>query len=196
MFDGLEDWQSEQLVEGIEGGAVIIFPTDTVYGIGCTINSSSGIDRVYRIKGRSEDKPFPVLATKKQAAEIASFSSRERRAIKQFWPGNLTLVLRTEEKIDNRLVKQGKIALRVPDLTPLLKLLEASGPLVGTSANISGDPAPRRLEAVAPLLLKEVDYVLGVSSGSGQPSTVAGWNGKESSWEVFREGEIGTEELP
>jgi len=194
----MEDWKEEQLVERVENGAVFIYPTDTCYGIGCSIRSTRGIDAVYRIKGRPEDKPVPVLLCKQHVESLVTPSAVEWKAIQRHWPGGLTLVMEVTEppKWDERLLRENTMALRSPGLNLLNQFLSRVGPIVGTSANISGDPSPARLEDVHPQLLAEVDFVLGEHEAKGTPSTVAEWNPDSVSWTVHREGPVDPDRLP
>jgi len=134
--------------EGIEkaskiakSGGVIIFPTDTVYGIGCDPYNKKSVDRIYQIKGRPKSKPFPVLAYSIEvAAEIVEFDKDSKKIAGKFWPGPLTLILKVkDEKLKTSLHLEEKIAIRVPNNQCLLNLLKNSKLLIGTSANISGE---------------------------------------------------------
>jgi len=134
--------------EGIEkaskiakSGGVVIFPTDTVYGIGCDPYNKKSVDRIYQIKGRPKSKPFPVLAYSIEvAAEIVEFDKDSKKIAGKFWPGPLTLILKVkDEKLKTSLHLEEKIAIRVPNNQCLLNLLKNSKLLIGTSANISGE---------------------------------------------------------
>ena len=125
----------------IKEGGVAIFPTDTVYGIGCNPYDVKSVKKIYEIKSRSEVKPFPVLAYSLDIVkQITSIDKITEKIIKKYWPGPLTLILKlTDEKLKKSLKLENKIAVRIPDSKCTLKLLEKCGLLVGTSANISGD---------------------------------------------------------
>ncbi|KAF0133161.1 MAG: tRNA threonylcarbamoyladenosine biosynthesis protein [Candidatus Saganbacteria bacterium] len=124
--------------EIIKSGGIIIFPTETVYGIGASALNKSAIKKIYKIKGRSFDKPLQVLISdKKQIAEFAKeISTSAQELIKKYWPGSLTLVLKKRGSRNNT------VGLRMPDHKFILKLIKETGPLAATSANISGKPAP------------------------------------------------------
>lgn len=194
----LESWQQKQLSERIKQGKIFIYPTDTGYGLGCTIYSLDSIKKIFDIKERPVDKTVPILCTCSQANKLAEFAPPEEKAAREFWPGALTLVLKAKEpdKLDKRLVRDGNLALRVPALEPLVELLELSVPVIGTSANLSGQPMPARVEDLEPALVKKVDFVLGEARGKGESSTVAGWSNSDSNWKIYREGPISKTELP
>ena len=128
-------------VEIIENGGVIIFPTDTVYGIGCDPYDANAVKKIYEIKSREKIKSLPVLASSieivKQISIIDEFTEK---IIKKYWPGPLTLILKLKDKnLKKSLNLEDKIAVRIPNSECTLKLLNKCNLLVGTSANVSGD---------------------------------------------------------
>ena len=128
-------------VEIIENGGVIIFPTDTVYGIGCNPYDANAVKKIYEIKSREKIKSLPVLASSieivKQISIIDEFTEN---IIKKYWPGPLTLILKLKDKnLKKSLNLEDKIAVRIPNSECTLKLLNKCNLLVGTSANVSGD---------------------------------------------------------
>ena len=128
-------------VEIIENGGVIIFPTDTVYGIGCNPYDANAVKKIYEIKSREKIKSLPVLASSieivKQISIIDEFTEK---IIKKYWPGPLTLILKLKDKnLKKSLNLEDKIAVRIPNSECTLKLLNKCNLLVGTSANVSGD---------------------------------------------------------
>lgn len=128
-------------VEIIENGGVIIFPTDTVYGIGCNPYDANAVKKIYEIKSRRKIKSLPVLASSieivKQISIIDEFTEK---IIKKYWPGPLTLILKLKDKnLKKSLNLEDKIAVRIPNSVCTLKLLNKCNLLVGTSANVSGD---------------------------------------------------------
>ena len=118
----------------------MIFPTDTVYGIGCDPYNKKAVSRLYEIKKREKTKLFPVLGISKMELEkIAEFNTMEEKIAEKFWPGQVTLILKVkDEKIRQTLCLDKKIAVRVPNNQCVLSLLKECKLLVGTSANISG----------------------------------------------------------
>jgi len=124
----------------INQGGIVVFPTDTVYGIGCDPYNKESVRKIYEIKSRDISKPLPVLVYSKEIAEqIAFFDEIAKKIAEKFWPGPLTIILKlTDENLKKSLNVSDKIAIRVPDHKCTLKLLEKCNFLVGTSANISG----------------------------------------------------------
>jgi L-threonylcarbamoyladenylate synthase len=131
----------EKTFQIIENGGIAIFPTDTVYGLGCNPYNSSAVKKIYEIKSREKIKSLPVLAYSLDIVkEIACIDSFTEKIIEKYWPGPLTLILKlTDQKLKKSLRLDNKIAIRIPDSKCALKLLEKCNLLVGTSANISGN---------------------------------------------------------
>jgi len=126
--------------KAINDGAIVIFPTDTVYGLGCNPYNHDAVLSLYEIKKRKKTKPFPVIGySKKELEKIAEFNPLEEKIAEKFWPGPITLILKIKDKeIQKSLDLEGKIAVRVPNNQCILALLKECKLLVGTSANISG----------------------------------------------------------
>ena len=126
--------------KAINDGAIVVFPTDTVYGLGCNPYNHDAVLSLYEIKKRKKTKSFPVLGySKKELEKIAEFNSLEEKIAEKFWPGPITLILKIKDKeIQKSLDLEGKIAVRVPNNQCVLALLKECKLLVGTSANISG----------------------------------------------------------
>lgn len=127
-------------VKSVRNGGVIVFPTDTVYGLGCDPYNKDAIKKIYKIKKRESSKLFPILAySKENLSDIVIFDEKSNKIAEKFWPGQVTLVLKLKDrKIGKSMNAQGKIAVRVPNNKCALALLKECKLLVGTSANISG----------------------------------------------------------
>ena len=130
----------EIAVTSIHNGGVIVFPTDTVYGLGCDPYNHEAVKKIYKIKKRESSKLFPILAySKKELSDIVVFDEKSNKIAEKFWPGQVTLVLKIKDKkIKKSMNAQSKIAVRVPNNSCALALLKECKLLVGTSANISG----------------------------------------------------------
>ena len=136
-----DDKGIEKIVQVIEKGGIVIFPTDTVYGIGCNPYNENAVKKIYEIKSRTKLKSLPVLAYSLDIVKkIALIDQFTEKIIEKYWPGPLTLILTlTDKKLKKSLNLESKIAVRIPDSKCTLKLLEKCRLLVGTSANISGN---------------------------------------------------------
>lgn len=128
------DESLKKAIQILKSGGVIIFPTETVYGIGTLASNEKAIKRIYEIKKRPSDKPLQILiADLKQVESLAQdISTKARELIKKYWPGPLTLVFKARSG--------GSVGIRMPKHDWLLKLIKEIGPLAATSANLSGEP--------------------------------------------------------
>ena len=138
-----DDEGIEKTFQVIKDGGIVIFPTDTVYGMGCNPYNANAVKKIYKIKSREKTKSLPVLAYSLDIVkEIARVDTFTEKIMKKYWPGPLTLILElTDKKLKKSLKLDNKIAVRIPDSKHTLKLLKKCGLLVGTSANISGNPS-------------------------------------------------------
>ena len=135
-----DDADIQVAAKAINNGATVVFPTDTVYGLGCDPYNHEAVLSLYEIKKRKKTKPFPVIGyAKKELEKIAEFNPLEGKIAEKFWPGPITLILKVKDKeIQKSLDLDRKIAVRVPNNQCVLALLKECKLLVGTSANISG----------------------------------------------------------
>lgn len=154
----------ERVAAVLRDGGVAVIPTDTVYGLAASVFEESAIDRIFLIKRRPPDAAVPVLMH--TAADlpllVSDVPSIAWKLIDRFWPGPLTLVFPARPSVSPTLTGGGKtVAVRVPAGKSCLQLLEAVGlPLVGTSANRSGDPPASRAAEAASAIGREVDAIL------------------------------------
>ena len=182
--------------EIVEKGGVIIYPTDTVYGIGCNPFNARAVERVYGLKKR-ENKPSPVLVSDlNQLRQVADPKPAELRAALLLWPGPVTIVMARKPSLPES-VTFGKptVGVRMPSDAVTLAIMQLSGlPLLGTSANLSGHPPARSPSELDPELVKGVDIV--VECGRtlyGRPSTVI--EVAEEGVRVVREGALSEYEV-
>jgi L-threonylcarbamoyladenylate synthase len=194
---GVSEREIEKAVKILRKGGVIAFPTDTVYGLGADAFNSSAVERVYKIKKRPKYQQFPLLiAEVKQLTvlaepipEIAWFLSR------RFWPGGLTLVLLKRDSVPAYLSASPTIAVRIPNHSACLALIQRLGdPIIGTSANISGQRPALTAQEVGAQLGGKIDFIIdGGKCTGGKESTVV--NITHESPVVLRQGIIPSREI-
>jgi L-threonylcarbamoyladenylate synthase len=179
-----------EAAELVARGGVIVYPTDTVYGLGCDPKKNSAVERVFEVKQRVA-RPIPIIcASLERAAEIVLLQGTALKLAEKYWPGPLTIVAPISADF-SPLIDQGtgSVGVRVPALQECVRLLEACGGfLTGTSANISGRPACVSAEDASRELGDVVDMILdgGVHGGSASTVVKVGQNGID----VLREGPI------
>ena len=188
--------QLSEVLQAITQEDVIVFPTDTVYGIGASIFSPKALDKIFEIKNRPTDKSLIVLcANKVQLEEIVGpLSVDVNKIIDAFLPGGLTLILKCYMSLPEEITR-GKqtIGVRIPDHPLALELLKEFGPLATTSANISGEPSPTKIDRLNPVI-QRVNYVFDDGETKQQiPSTILDCTKDE--FVILREGAITLEEI-
>lgn len=171
-------------------GGLVVFPTDTVYGLGCNPRDPSAVDRLCRIKNR-ESKPIPLLCKDfETAASMVVLSDVAARFARKYWPGALTIVATSRAEFPAPIQRgSAMLGVRVPNHRLCLQLLgDVGGVLTGTSANLSGEPASRSASEALVQLGSGVDIILDGGHLTGRESTVVGFDGDRI--HVLREGSV------
>jgi L-threonylcarbamoyladenylate synthase len=175
----------------IKRGGTIAFPTDTVYGLSADVFENDAIRKIYAIKERSMLKALPVLIANMGQLERIISEMKESAMIlaEAYWPGPLTLILPKAHGLPELLSPYSTIGVRMPDYPLTLELLETTGPLATTSANLSGKSNPRTAQDVLDQLGGRIDLLLdGGETPGAKPSTVVEVTTTEI--KVLREGPI------
>lgn len=184
----------QKAVNILKNGGVVIFPTDTAFGIGCRIDDEQAVKRLFHIRNRPHEKATPVLVdTVTMAQHVLKPISKKviDELIEPYWPGGLTIVLPClPEKIPS-LVRGGgnTLGVRIPKHQVSRALIRETGvPLLGPSANFAGEATPFSYEAIDPALAKLVDYVVPGKTLGHQASTVIDCS--ITPWKILRQGAV------
>lgn len=187
---------SAQIVEILNRGGVVAFPTDTVYGLAVRYDLKEAILKMKEAKQRPETKPFPMMVSSKaQIERVAVTDVRSQKLIDHWMPGALTLVFKKRPEVDE-LVTNGfpTIGIRMPDDEFVLEIINRVGvPLLVPSANLSGQPSCTTSEEVLKQLDGRIDAVVLGESGASTASTVCDTTGDEL--KILRQGPIKLEDL-
>jgi len=180
----------------VKRGGLAVYPTETVYGLGCDPFNVEAVKRILKVKD-NRSKPLPVLAASiADADKVAFVSSNGRKLAAKFWPGPLTIVFPKKPSFPD-VVTFGldSVGLRIPDNDVALRLLGlCGGLLIGSSANRTGEEPPRRVQEISGELKEMVDVVLdGGAAVQGMPSTVADLTSEKP--RILREGPVSLEEI-
>jgi L-threonylcarbamoyladenylate synthase len=176
----------------IKAGGLVVYPTETVYGLGASAFSRIAVLKVFAAKKRPLDNPLSVaVKDMKQADEIAYVNTAARKLAKVFLPGPLTIVLKKKANLPKELTSgSGKVGIRIPRNEIALKLIKLAGPITATSANISGQHPITTADEARKQLAGRVDFVLdGGPSQIGVESTVVDVS-EEGKCEILRDGAI------
>jgi L-threonylcarbamoyladenylate synthase len=180
----------------VRKGGLVVYPTETVYGLGCNPFNIEAVKRVFEMKGERR-KPPPILASSIDHVEkIASMSQAGKKVAEKFWPGPLTLIFPKKLVLPDIVTcNLNSVGVRIPKHDVALQLINLSnGLLIGTSANRTGEKPPRNVHEATQQLKEEVDIFLdGGSTTLGRPSTVADLTSKKP--RILREGPISLKEI-
>lgn len=182
-------------IDFLRDGGIVIYPTDTAFGIGCRIDNKKSIERLFKIRKRPDNKATPVLFDSIERVEeyLRPIDADIKKLMKKYWPGALTIILKCDKSKVPSLVRGGgeTLGVRIPDHEIPRTLIKGIGvPIIGTSANFSGEPTPFSFDDLDKRLIKLVDLTLdGKTKGRrGLASTVIDCS--ERPWKIIRQGSI------
>lgn len=180
----------------IRAGGVVAVPTDTVYGIACSVKNPKAIQSLYDIKIREINKAIPVLiADLDQIDQVAkNLNDQARKLSKTFWPGALTLIVEKNSQLPENLTIHPTVGMRMPAHEWLRSLMRITGPLACTSANISGEASPATARQVLDQLDERIELIIdGGECKGGISSTVVDCSTDDIV--ILRKGGITSEEI-
>jgi tRNA threonylcarbamoyl adenosine modification protein (Sua5/YciO/YrdC/YwlC family) len=179
-----------QIAEKLRSGAVICYPTDTVYGIGCDIFNQKAIKKIFQIKQRAKHKPFSFMCSSlKNVNDYGHVSNMAYRIMKKALPGPFTFVLSASKLVPKIMItKQKTVGIRVPDNNICLALIEELGnPILTTSAILDKEGVPlSEAYEFDELLGNMVDLIIDGGMVFPDPSTIVSFTGDEP--EILRQG--------
>ena len=190
--------QVEEAIAVLKQGGLVAYPTDTVYGLGASADLPQAVERVYQVKQRPRNTALPLLlADVSQISDVACPVPQVAwRLARAFLPGALTLVLPKSESVPGIVTGGGDtVAVRVPaHPVPVALVRGVAAPIVGTSANISGQPSPVTAEEVSVQFEGKIEFIInGGRCPGGKESTVVDVTGEVP--RVLREGAISKAEI-
>lgn len=152
--------------EILKTGGILVFPTDTVYGIGCLLNEEA-IKKLYKIKNRLLSQPTAILINKKYSPKISK---------KDYQNGKLTIIINKERfniDVPNILIKNNKVGLRIPKYPWLKNLIDITGPIAASSANKKGEQPPVKFEKISQNIISQADLIIKTDKNlTGKPSKI------------------------
>jgi len=189
---------AKRAAEVLRAGGVVLYPTDTLYGLGADALSDAAVDKIYTIKWREEEKPIHcIVADLTMAAEYAELDPNARVLAKQFLPGPLTLILKKRSEITTGIARNIEtIGIRIPKNDFCLKMIKQfGGPITTTSANKSGESPERTTKKIIEQLdAHETDLVIDAGElPVSKPSSVVDLSSTHPI--ILREGAISAAEI-
>jgi len=184
----------KKAIEVLKKGGIVIFPTDTAFGIGCRIDNQDAVERLFKIRKRPSTQATPVLVDSLKMSQKYLLPIDKviiDKLIKQYWPGALTLILQCIKVRVPELVRGGSntLGVRMPNHTAALNIIKNLGvALLGPSANFSGAKTPYEFKDLDPGLVRLVDYVVDGECLLKKPSTVIDCTVEP--WKILRRGAV------
>lgn len=196
-----ENLNLELIKEKVKAGSIVIYPTDTVYGVGADIFSLAGIERIYAAKERNFTSPLIALISDRKYVEEIAYIDEENRdkvqaLMENFWPGGLTIILRKKDVVPGIMVSNGEtVGVRIPNHKISMEIIESVGGIMPTtSANISGEKTPRSFQELSQVFKERVDILVdGGASPLGTESTIIDMS--KNTPKILREGSISKSEI-
>ncbi|NME35409.1 MULTISPECIES: L-threonylcarbamoyladenylate synthase [Fusobacterium] len=191
---------TKEIGEKLKKGSIIIYPTDTVYGVGGIIEEETLV-KIYKAKSRSFSSPLIALVNSlEKVKEIAFIEEKNHekveKLIKAFWPGGLTIILKKKDIVPSIMVSNGEtVGVRMPNHKKALEIIESAGGILATtSANISGESTPSSFEELSEEFKKKVDIIVdGGKCPIGTASTIIDMTSENV--KILREGSISKLEI-
>ncbi len=172
-------------------GKVIVFPTDTVYGLGCQIDDIDAIKKIYEIKNRDYSKPLAVLAPNNDIGKyVENVNKKAKDLMEKYWPGALTIIFNKSDIVSDLVTANLKsIGIRVPNNEIALQILNRFGLMCTTSINISGMPPLNNINDIIKYFEDKIDYlVIDACTLSKNSSTVV--DARSNDLIILRSGDI------
>ena len=184
--------------EIIKNGGIVVFPTETVYGIGTNGLDKEAVERLYKIKERPLNKPISLLVSDYEMIEkvVKDINELEYKIMKKFFPGPLTIILNKKDIVPDIVTSRGStVGIRMPEEEITRKLIEYAGvPIAAPSANISGKASGIDLQEIIKEFGDKVDYYIdGGKSKIGIGSTIV--KVENNTIKILREGSISKKEI-
>jgi len=178
------------VVSALKNGEVIVYPTDTLYGLGADIFNKTAVKNIFLIKKRSFNQPLSIaISNINDLKDVAFVDDRIVRIAKRFLPGKLTLILKKKKVISDILTAgSDRIAVRIPNNNIALQILSVFGPLTCTSANTHGIPTPYKINDIRTQFKDKINIYLDVGELKSKPSTIVDISNEKVM--ILREGSI------
>ena len=170
----MDQFDLSKAIKALSNGEIVVYPTDTLYGLGADIYNNDAVRKVYKIKGRSFNNPLSIAVSDfKELRKLAYTNKNTQILAKSFLPGKLTLILYKKKCVSNIISGNlDKVAVRIPNNKIALELLSNFGPLTATSANIHGLETPYIINEINMQLKENIAVYLDDGRLECQPTTI------------------------
>lgn len=168
----ITDSFDDEIVRFLQEGGVGVLPTDTIYGLSCRALDEQAVERLHNLKKRDKKKPFIVLISNITQLNDLGIITTDAAPALRYWPGKLTIICETQKAPEWLHMGTSSLAVRQPDSAGLLKLIEKTGPLISTSANLQGvEPLTNTSQAVK-YFGDKLEFYVNAGRLAAKPSTI------------------------
>lgn len=174
--------QEARIASLLKLGQIGVFPSDTIYGVHGLALNQAVVERIYKLKVRPKQKPFIILIHSLEDLKLFGFKidNQTRQILQQVWPGKVSVVL-------------GSTAFRMPEDALLRRILEKTGPLISTSANLSGQDPAKNITGAKNYFGEKVDFYIDGGNLAASSSTVVSLS--KGKMKILRQGEVNLADL-
>lgn len=153
----------ERIVEILKEGGIMVYPTDTIYGLGCDIFNKKAIEKIYQLKGRDRKKPLSIIcADIKEVAKYAIIQDYAYRLMKKYLPGPYTFILKAKNAMPKTFLSKNRtVGIRIPDNKICLAMAQKLGnPIITTSLNVSGEAVLTNPSELSKEMQNKIDIII------------------------------------
>lgn len=192
----LNQTEIKEAAKILKEGGLIVFPTETVFGLGVVYDNKAAYDRLNAVKRRPPEKPYTMmLSDPEDASNYGDLNETAKKLVKAFMPGQFTLICKAKTSLPEWCVsKENTVGIRVPDMNVIRDMIREVGkPLLVPSANKSGETPANNDNEVLSIFKNEIDAIIKGESNSKTPSTIVLVDGEN--YKIIREGIITLEQI-
>lgn len=168
----ITDSFDDEIVGLLKSGGVGLLPSDTIYGLSCVALNRASVERIHKIKRRDKTKPFVILISRIEQLNDLGIITTDAAPALRYWPGKMTLICEALKAPDWLQMGTATLAVRQPDYSKLRELIDKVGPIVSTSANLSGGQPADSVKQARGYFGDKLDFYVDAGRLAGQPSTI------------------------
>lgn len=178
----------DEIVQLLQEGKVGVLPTDTIYGLSCRAEDPEAAARLHKLKKRDSNKPFIILISKLKMLDLLSIKNINRELPGKYWPDALSILFPAADSHDWLHLGTKTLAIRYPEYPELSGLIDKTGPIISTSANLQGEKPVSNIKEAQQLFGDELDFYVDVGPLNNPPSTLVQL--REGKFEIVRQGAV------
>jgi L-threonylcarbamoyladenylate synthase len=176
----------DRITELLKNGGVGLLPTDTIYGLSTVALNQRAVEKVHRLKERGKGKPLIVLISDISQLSELGLSIKVAGLTERHWPGPVSVIFESTDVPHWLQLGTNSLAIRMPDIKELRRLIEKTGPIVSTSANLQGQKPAKNVSESKKYFKDKLDFYVDFGELEGQPSTLV--KIENSSLKIIRQG--------